>query len=159
MGGFLSLYDERDRIEMGGGYYVEIKKFLSDAEHDRAQRALVSPRIESTVAKAGGGADEAEVRAVTTTIDQQGYNIEVLVAAIIDWNLTDETDQLLPLPPYMPPPSAGEDKVNRVRRESIRRLPHFAIERILKQISDNKKLGADDAATFQGQGEGAPQAP
>lgn len=151
MGGFLSLYNQTDRVDMGGGYYVDIKRFLSDAEHDRAQRALVSPRIETTVSGDGDSAPKS----VATVVDQQAYNHEVMVMAIVGWNLTDEQGEPLPLPPYMDPPKSGNDVANTVRRASIRRLPAFATQRILKQISDNEKLGADDAG-FPGDGEGTP---
>lgn len=155
MGGFLSLYDETDRVDLGGGYYVDIKRYLSDAEADRASRALVAPQLKSEVVGAGDGT-EGEVRSVTTTVDQGGYNTEVLVAAIVDWNLTDRGDDPLPLPPYVPAKPTGEDRANEVRRQSIRQLPAFATKKILKQISDNEKRGAGDPAAFQGTGEGAP---
>jgi hypothetical protein len=151
MGGFLSLYDETDRIDLGGGYYVDIKRYLTDAEHDRAQRLLVDPRMESRVT--GKDADDSEVRAVTTTINQGDYNHELLVAAIIGWNLTDRDGNPLPLPPYMPPGKSGNDKANTVRRESIRQLPAFATKKILKQILDNEKRSGDDQGSFPGEGE------
>lgn len=152
MGGFLSLYNQTDRVELGGGYYVDVKRFLSSAETERAQRALVAPQVKSEVT--AGAGDEADVRAVVSTIDQATYNVEVMVAAIVAWNLTDELEQPLPLPPYMPGKPTGPDPANDVRRQSVRRLPDFAKKRILKQISDNEKLGADGEDAFQGPGEG-----
>src|SRR5262249_25337760 len=141
MGGFLSLYDETDRVDLGGGYYADIKRYLSSAEVDRANRALVAPQLKSEGASTGDGS-AAEGRSVTSTIDQGTYNIEVLVAAIDGWNLTDRDGNSLPLPPYVPAKPTGEDRANQVRRESIRLLPAFATKKILKQISDNEKRGA-----------------
>lgn len=156
MAGFLALYSETDRVELRGGYYVDIRKYLDHAAWGYAQRKLVDPRLESTLGqKTEGG--EAETRTVASMVDQQAYNLELLVAAIVDWNLTDEQDRPLPLPPYIPPTKLdGEDKANLVRRDSIRRLPAFATKKILDRILKHEKDGADDSAPFPEPGEGAP---
>lgn len=149
--GFLSIYKQTDRVELGGGYYVDILRFLSQAQTARAEAVRMSKDIRSE-------ARDGEVTATVIQIDQQAYNLEILVAAIEAWNLDDEDGAPLPLPPYIPGKPTGEDLANRVRRESIGRLPQFAVNRILKQITDNEKAGADaeSLAAFPGESAGAP---
>lgn len=153
MGGFLSLYDETDRVELGGGYYVDIRRYLSHADTARAQRVMVPPRYETKAEQDKDGKPGTVTTAVT--VDQQAYDREIMVAAIDSWNLTDRDGNPLPLPPFVPPTQVtGDDAANKVRRESIAKLPAFAATRILKRISDNEKRGADEEAAFPSSGDG-----
>ena len=81
--GFLSLYKQTDRVELGGGYYVDIKRFLSMAETARAEAVRVSKEIRSEMA-AGKNGQPGDVAATVITVDQQAFNLEILVAAIVD---------------------------------------------------------------------------
>lgn len=155
--GFLNLYDLADTIDLGGGFWVRVKRHLSDAEAARAEVALVSKRVEATMAGKADGASKADRQTIAQMIDTRSNEQELLVAHIIDWNLTDRQDQLIPLPPYVCPARAdGDDPANRVRRESIGLLPVFVRKRILTKIKEFEALGADDLAAFQGSGRGIP---
>lgn len=151
--GFLSIYNQTDRVELGGGYYIDVKRFLSQAETARAEAVRMSKDIRSEMDEKTGNA-----KATVIQYDAQAYNVEILVAAIVDWNLDDEQGVPLALPPYIPGKTTGEDLANRVRRESIGRLPEFAVKRVLEQIRNNEKDGVDaeSLAAFPGESTGAP---
>lgn len=155
--GFLSLYKQTDRVELGGGYYIDIKRHLSMAETARAEEMRVSKDIRSEMGAAKDG-KAGDVTATVMRIDQQAYNTEILVAAVVDWNLDDDQGVPLPLPPYIPGKPTGDDKANLVRRESIGLLPAFAVKRLLEQIAANEKAGADaeSLAAFPGESVSAP---
>jgi hypothetical protein len=157
MGGFLSLYDLTERVDMGGGYYVDIRRHVSTADTARAEAVHIDKRIESTVsgAEQKGG---TEVRSVATRIDQQAHDLEILAVYIDSWNLTDRAGNPLPLPPFIPPKPTGEDPANRVRRETILLLPVFAKKRILEKIKEFEDRGADDPEAFPDEGESTPSA-
>jgi len=146
------VYGQTDKVELGGGYYVAVKRFLSVAETARAEAVRMSKDIRSEV-------DNDSKRATSViTVDQQAYNVEIMVAAIDDWNLDDDNGPL-PLPPYIPGKPTGDDPANRVRRESVGRLPDFAVKRILTKIKENEEAGLDpeSLAAFPGESEGAPE--
>lgn len=151
--GFLSIYNQTDRVELGGGYYIDVKRFLSQAETARAEAVRMSKDIRSEMDEKTGNA-----KATVIQYDAQAYNVEILVAAIVDWNLDDEQGVSLQLPVYIPGKTTGEDLANRVRRESIGRLPEFAVKRVLEQIRANEKDGVDaeSLAAFPGESTGAP---
>lgn len=147
MSGFLSLYDAVDRIDLGGGFWVDVRQHITDAANTTIQRVLVDPRIE-TVERAG------QTRVVTTTVNQGAYNQARLVAYIDAWNLTDRNGDPLPLPPYVQPSPSGEDRANAVRRQSIGFLPPYATQKILMKIIENEKRFEEGAVPFPGEGGG-----
>lgn len=154
MSGFLSLYDDVDRVDLGGGFWVDIAQHITDAANTLIQRALISPRVETVNT-------EGDVRVQTTTIDQGAYSLARLVAYIVDWNLTDRNGDPLPLPIYIQPSrdAAGvlaEHRGNAVRRQSIGFLPPYATNRILLKIVENEKRFEEGAGPFPGPPEGAP---
>lgn len=149
MSGFMSLYDAVDRIDLGGGFWVDVRQHITDAAHTVIQRALVDPRIEAV--ERGG-----ETRVLTTTVDQGAYELARLVAHIDAWNITDRNGDPLPLPPYIQPTRPGVDEANKVRRQSIGFLPPFATRKILAKIVENDKRFADGVGPFPGTGDGAP---
>jgi hypothetical protein len=140
MGGFLSLYDEQDRIDLGGGYYVDIKRFLSDEDDERATHALTKPQLRSTMQRDKTSRD-ADATTTTTTIDydQKAYSRALISAAIIGWNLTDRDGNPLPLAPDV------------AREASIRALPTFATKQILAKIKENENRTDSELTSFPGE--------
>lgn len=91
--GFLSRYSGVDVVDFGDGYTVTIKQFLAGDAQEKAETAKVK-----AVAVASRGKEEKEVR-VETSQDIAAYTDILLSEAIVDWNLTDEYDRVLPLAP------------------------------------------------------------
>lgn len=151
--GFLSLYDEIERVKLGGEWWVDIKRYLTSNEADRAQRALVAPKMQTKVTDSGrqgqqrNQADAGDVREVTTTIDQGAYHHELLVAAIVTWNLTDQNDTLLPLTPEMS------------RRASVKALPGFARDKIVAAVLANRARTDEEQDAFREDGESVDPVP
>jgi hypothetical protein len=137
MGGFLSLYDETDRIDLGGGYYVDIRRYLSDEDDERATRALTKPQLRTTTTQN----KETDSSEVTSTIDydQSAYSRVLISSAVIGWNLTDRDGNPLPLAP------------DAARVASIKSLPVFATKKILAKIKENEGRTDSELATFQGE--------
>jgi hypothetical protein len=104
MPGFLSGYNQVTRINIDpeGKWWIDVKDHLSRRDTAIATTALVKPivRYEDGDSQTQGN------------VDTVSYQMELVIAGIVDWNLTDEEDVLLPLDP----PDA--------KRESINRLPN-----------------------------------
>lgn len=131
MPGFLSGYNSTTRlfIDPDKKWWIDVKDHLSRREQATASAAL----IQSTVRYVG--IDDAET---TGSINTTAYQMELVVASVVDWNLTDEEDQPLPLSP-------DEDK-----RESINRLPSEVFTTIIGHVQGIKReaMQPQRAATF-----------
>jgi len=165
--GFLSLYGGTVRIDItepadpDGHWWVDIKKTLSGAELDIAEgKKLQMTAMANDDASAVRAAKERAKRQMlglpvepeeeqtsgTRTqvrMDTAAYRLELLALAIVDWNLTDEMDQKLPLAPLD------------AKRRSIKRLPpgvyDMLVTRVEKNADDSK--GSDDKADFRSSGD------
>lgn len=85
MPGFLSLYDGVDRIQIDdlSEWWVDIKRALSVADSEDAERALLDIQI-------GEGTTKA-------TVDPTAKQFEQVLASIVKWNLTDRAGNVLPV--------------------------------------------------------------
>lgn len=110
MAGFLSLFNEPERVVVVDGYWVDIKKGLSAEDYEAAQRALL-------------GKMSMNNNGLSAEPDTVAYQHELVFRAIVDWNLTDENDQPLPLAPAD------------VKHASIRRLPQFVFIDLYERIN------------------------
>ncbi len=129
MPGFLSNYNTVTRLEIDpeGKWWVDVRESMTRKDAALAQSALVKP-----IVKYEGGDSQTQ-----GNIDTVGYQTELVVAAVVNWNLTDEDDVLLPLDP----PEA--------KRESINRLPDKVFMLIAGHTQGVKKPGAPEDAAFQ----------
>lgn len=115
MSGFLSLYSGTERVILGGDYWVEIRQFLSNADYATAQRALFIPKVKN--------------QEVTATIESEAYQQTLVLLSIVNWNLTDENNVLMP-----------------VTIESVRRLPQRSFLQLLDRITELNNQGDLDVA-------------
>lgn len=126
MPGFLSLYNTPDRIEVAPGYWIEVKKSLTAEEFEHAQSALLG-----NVSFGAGGEFKSEP-------DTAAYQREIVFRSIVDWNLTDENDQPLPLTP-------DEDKM-----KSIMRLPQEVFGMVFDLVNETSGARSkDDEVRFR----------
>jgi hypothetical protein len=165
--GFLSLYGGTVRIDItepsdpDGHWWVDIKKTLSGAELDIAEgKKLQMVAVATDDAAAVKAAKERarrqmlglpvepedeKIDGVRTQVrmDTAAYRLELLTLAIVDWNLTDEMDQKLPLSPMD------------ARRRSIKRLPPHVYDMLVARIERDADASkeADDQADFRGSGD------
>lgn len=135
--GFLSQYEDTEILDFGSDpktgvkYYVEVRVFLpSDAELE-AQRKLTKIGVKNVDSKTE----------VTTDFDQGAYTKEMAAQALVNWNLTDSQDKILPF-------GSIEEK-----RLSIGRLPKHVIDRMLSVIKD--KPDEDRGPDFRAGGDGS----
>ncbi len=126
MSGFLSAYDGVERIELGRGYWVDVKKCLSHAELQMAQGKMGAGR--QTVE--AGGRQYA-------TLDMNAFENELIVLSLVDWNLDDDNGVKWPLAP------------DRARRDSVARLPGSVASVIFQRCNElNGPRSKREAATF-----------
>lgn len=108
--GFLGLYSGTEKIDVAPGYWVEVKKFLTNADYSEAQKALVvRPHIK-------GGENGQTVEG---GIESESYMQVVVLRGTVAWNLTDENDADLP-----------------ITIESIERIPQPIFLKVYTRISE-----------------------
>lgn len=129
--GFLSAYSGTRRIDLGGGYWVDVKECLSIVEKQRAEKALTS---DPTVDMNGRG---------TAKVDMPAFHNEMLVHSIVAWNLDEDDGTIWPLAPEL------------VKRKSIARLPAPVFDTILKVVDElNGPQSPQERAQFPEPGVG-----
>lgn len=162
--GFLSQYSGTVRINItepedpGGHWWVDVKKTLSGAELDIAEGKKLQVTQNMGDPNSGRAArerarkqllgmpvedDTPDDSAVNMNIDLAAYRLELLTLAIVEWNLTDERDQRLPLVPFD------------AKRRSIKRLPpevyELLVARVEQSAATSKVMPAqDEIARFRG---------
>jgi hypothetical protein len=124
--GFLSEYEGTERVELGGGYWVEIKKCLSRTEYQKVQDLL------------GGGRQTVNMSGTRLMqMDVGASQEEMLFQSVTDWNLDDEAGVKWPLAPE-------KDK-----RANIRRLPASAFLTVFQACDElNGPRAGKEAAQF-----------
>jgi hypothetical protein len=129
--GFLSAYSSTRKIDVGGGYWVEIKECLTIVEKQRAEKALSSgPVIDQT----GRGSAQ---------MDMPAFHTEMVVASITGWNLDEDDGTVWPLTPEP------------VKRKNIGRLPASVFDQIFKEVDElNGPKSARERAQFPKPGVG-----
>ncbi len=138
MPGFLSEYSTITKVELGGGWWVRVRKFLSRGDFKAAQAKLITPTMKYT---------EQEQAETTGSVDTGGYQNELVARAIVEWNLTDENDQ--PIPIGTVHPDNGPDLT---RYRAVNVLPGEVFDKLLLAIEGaapktKDKLAAKDGET------------
>lgn len=129
--GFLSQYNGTEEVDLGDGYWVQVKKYLTAAQSAEAEHKLIQSRMSVDPS------DKEAKALMETSMDTAAFGLEQAAQAVVKWNLTDEDNMTLPF-------STVEE-----RRLSIARLPAFVIQKIIgavDQTGGEKK--PEDKATF-----------
>ncbi len=129
--GFLSQYDDVQRLAFGDIYWVDVRKYLSAKDVAAADRALL-PRhaIHTDVTKQHTQADGV--------LDNAAYQFEIAMRAIVAWNLTDRADQPLPLEPEA------------ARRASVEQLPDVVFKAIVMAVATPGRGEAEQKSVGEG---------
>lgn len=110
--GFLSAYSGTQKIDVGGGYWIEVRECLPIMDKQRAEKALAqSPRVDMN----GAG---------TIALDTVAFHNEMLAASIVAWNLDEENGQIWPLAP------------DSVKRANIARLPAPVFDQVWTVVNE-----------------------
>lgn len=129
--GFLSRYQATERVDLGDGFYVVVRQYLTSEQSGEAQRRLMRMNIEETKTE-----DGKATPMMRSEMDTPGFQRERAVQAVVEWNLTDENDQLLPFEPV------------EALRTSMARVPVFVVEEISKVLDAPDKEAKQNAASF-----------
>lgn len=123
--GFLSAYSGTRKIDLGDGYWVEIKECLSIVEKQRADKALSSGPVFD---QSGRGSAQ---------MDLPAYQNEMLCHSIVAWNLDEDDRTIWPLTPEP------------VKRKNIARLPGPVFDQIVAVVDElNGPKPAKERAQF-----------
>lgn len=134
MPGFLSQYEAVVTVNLDEGaaadapnptWWATIRRYLGRGDFKAAQAALIMPEM-----RVATGNDEGETRG---KVDTGAYQNELVIRALVDWNLTDGEGVALPLSP----PEA--------RRASVDLLPEGAFEKMLAAIDGAARKKAEEA--------------
>lgn len=110
--GFLSAYSGTQKIDVGEGYWIEVRECLSIIDKQRAEKALASsPKIDMT----GNG---------TVSLDTVAFHNAMLEASIVGWNLDDDDSTVWALAP------------SNVKRDNIARLPAPVFDQVWQVVND-----------------------
>lgn len=145
--GFASKYEGVDRVDVGDGYWVDIKKALTWAESEAAEKAgfgfAVAPNL-----------DDPKKTRTNVSIDPEAKMFEMVLASVVDWNLDNDDGSKWPLDYDRALEAAGKAKAagqgnawKSPRRRSLERLPKPVAD--LLQAEVGKRNQAMDEAKAQ----------
>jgi hypothetical protein len=132
MPGFLGVsgYDGTEKIDLGNGYFAEVKRCLSAAEYQRVLNYLGTGRQNVRV---DGGPQ-------TVNVDPYAAMTEMLAQSLVSWNIDDEDETVWPLQP------------DKARRASIARLPPPVLMSVYQRCDElNGPRKTSEAARFPGE--------
>lgn len=125
--GFLSQFSETTRVYFDDDkkWWADVKRHLPRKDFKAAQSVLIAPEMHYV-------GDVADTKG---KVDTGGYQNELVVRALVAWNLTDESGTDLPLAPE------GD------KRNSVDMLPEDAFQKILAVIEGaNRKKPEEQKA-------------
>lgn len=128
--GFLSQYNGTEEVDLGDGYWVQVRKYLTAAQSAEAEHKLIQSKMTMDPSEKDAKAS------METSMDTAAFSLEQAAQAVVKWNLTDEDNMTLPF-----------DTVEN-RRLSIARLPAFVIQKIIKAVDQGGEKTPEDKATF-----------
>lgn len=133
---FLDDYSDAVRIELGRGYWIDIKPVLTYAEQRKAEKYL----------RAARAVVDPDGRMQTTVVPNfDAYRFTRLMAAIVGWNLDEKDGSIWALEP--------ED----VKAQNINRLPASVADKVDKQIDELSKENPTERREFRDESVGGNQ--
>lgn len=138
--GYTSRWTETRKLDLGDGWWVEIKKGLPGGEIEDLRRKLVSV--------APGTNDKGALVARVVDVDPVTFLRERAVHSLVAWNITGDDEALLPLDP--------EDPEHPLTRASYRLLDTEHRDLIENAIAEENTVSKEDEARFPDDGAGSP---
>jgi hypothetical protein len=111
--GFLSAYSGTRKIDVGGGYWVEVRECLSVIDKQRAEKALASNPTIDPIHNRG-----------SAQMDMAAFENEMLTHSIVAWNLDEDDGTIWALTP------------DKAKRANIARLPSPVFDTIFKVVNE-----------------------
>ena len=96
MPGFLSDYSKITTVYLDPDqkWWAKVRRFLTRGDFKAAQDILIT----ATMRYSGGDDDATDAKAETSgPVNTGGYQNELVARALVEWNLTDENDNPIPL--------------------------------------------------------------
>lgn len=79
---YMTRYEDTERIEIPGGFWVDVKKCVTGTQ----MRKIRAKQITRGVEKYKDDTNEERVRSVIVNINADVYAYELAIASIVDWN-------------------------------------------------------------------------
>ena len=138
MSGFLAAagYDGTERIDLGSGYWSDVKRCLTSSEYEHVQQLLGN----------GRAAIRLDGAPSQVNIDLPAAMREMLFRSVTAWNIDDEDGTVWPLEP------------DKAKRAAIARLPYPVLQQVYERCDElNTPRKGKEAARFPGEADrGAP---
>jgi hypothetical protein len=133
---------ERIWLDDAHEWWVDVRMSLSVDESEQAQEALLVTRYEETKDRRG-----ATTTVMRPEMKPLTHLRELVVASVVEWNLTDEDDELLPFQhDYEMEKKTGKPSPLRV---SVTRLPQSAFDVISEVVlAANHPMSREETASF-----------
>lgn len=145
--GFMSRYEGIERLDIGDGYWIAVKKCLSWAEAEDAERAGVTMKVNP-----GSGRKPDEPR-TSISMDPETKLFEQVLASLVDWNLDDEDGHTWSLDWDREAEKAAKEarrpNWKSPRRKNLERLPRPVFEIVSQFVARaNRAPSRDEAGSF-----------
>lgn len=134
--------DNGDGDDSPPQWWVDVKLGLSVEEAEKAEEALINTRVEEQ--RTARGKMRTVVRPEMRLMP---HMFEVVLCSIVNWNLTDEQDQPLPLDHDY----EVEEKTKRPspRRLSLKKIPQASYDKISEVVmAANRPMSREETASF-----------
>jgi hypothetical protein len=124
-------------------WWVDVKLGLSVEEAEEAEEALLRTRTEEQ--RTARGKTRTVVRGELRVLP---HMFEMVLCSIVDWNLTDENNQLLSLEHnYEIEKKTG---VPSARRQALKRIPQSAYDRLTEVVmTANAPMSREESQSFR----------
>jgi hypothetical protein len=118
---FLDAYDTTERIELGRGYWVDVRTCVLRGDGERAEKLLAQTTVTPDEHRPG------RVHTMVTP-DTAAWRTEMVFASVVDWNLNDSAGK------WALEPEAA-------KRANIKRLPGPIFDKIWARVDELNKAG------------------
>jgi hypothetical protein len=130
---FLDNYDSVERIDVGHGYWVDVRVCVLRGDNERAERLLAQTTVTPDEQRPGR-------MHTMVTPDTAAWRTEMVFASIVAWNLDEQDGTVWALEPEP------------AKRANIRRLPGPVFDAVWARVDELNKAGGrtpQDQAAFR----------
>ena len=149
MPGFLSDYTKITTVYLDADqkWWAKVRRYLTRGDFKSAQDILIT----ATMRYSGGEDDSTDAKAETSgPVNTGGYQNELVARALVEWNLTDENDNPIPIGSLN-----AQRQPDPTRYAAVDVIPQEAFDLLLASIEGatvKKKVTATANDKFRGPG-------